>query len=63
MTTETLRDNRGNRLGTLEDDGRQITLRDARGNRLGTYEKNSNVTRDARGNRVGTGNLLTTLLR
>lgn len=63
MTTEILRDNRGNRLGTLEDSGNQIVLRDARGNRLGTYEKNNNVTRDARGNRVGTGNLLTTLLR
>lgn len=61
--TETLRDNHGNKLGTLDDNGSQIVLRDSRGNKLGTYEKNSNVTRDSHGNKVGTGNLLTTLLR
>ena len=61
--TETLRDNRGNRIATLEDNGNQIVLRDARGIKLGTYEKSSNITRDSRGIKVGTGNLLTTLLR
>lgn len=60
---ETLRDNRGNKIGTLDDNGSQVVLRDARGIKLGTYEKRSNVTRDARGNKVGIGNLLTTLLK
>lgn len=63
MATETLRDNLGRKIGTLEDDGRQVTLRDAIGKKLGIYEKNNNTTRDELGRKVGTGNLLTTLLR
>ena len=62
MTTETLRDRYGTRIGEIEHRGDRLVLRDRDGRRLGEYTPRDNVTRDANGNRVGTGNLLLTLL-
>lgn len=63
MNKQTLRDNRGRRIGEIEvqSNGRLI-IRDSMFHRKGEYDPKTNVTRDERGRRVGEGNLLTSLL-
>lgn len=62
MSTEALRDAEGRVIGTLDDQGEQVSLRDGLGRVAGTYDKRFNSTRDSSGRVVGTGNLLTMLL-
>ena len=62
MASQVLRDNKGARIGEIQNTGGKLVIRDAKGARKGEYDPKTNITRDARGAKVGTGNLLTTLL-
>lgn len=62
MANQVLRDNRGAKIGEIQETGGKLVIRDARGAKKGEYDPKTNTTRDARGAKVGTGNLLTTLL-
>lgn len=59
---ETLRDERGNRIGYLAVEGNLIVLRDKNQVRLGTYDLGQDITRNKQGTRIGSGNQLMRLL-
>ena len=62
MANQVLRDNRGVKIGEIQESGGKFVIRDARGVKKGEYDPKTNTTRNERGVKIGTGNLLTTLL-
>jgi len=62
MANQVLRDNRGVKIGEIQETGGKLVIRDARGVKKGEYDPKTNTTRNERGVKVGTGNLLTSLL-
>lgn len=62
MANQVLRDNRGVKIGEIQEFGGKFVIRDARGVKKGEYDPKTNTTRNDRGVKVGTGNLLATLL-
>ena len=62
MANQVLRNNKGVKIGEIQETGGKLVIRDARGIKKGEYDPKTNTTRNERGIKVGTGNLLTTLL-
>ena len=62
MANQILRDNRGTKIGEIQESNGVLVIRDGRGTKKGEYDPKRNTTRDAKGTIVGTGNLLSSLL-
>jgi hypothetical protein len=63
MQEEVVRDNAGNRIGTIETlpDG-TLVARDEHGDKVGEYDPKTDVTRDSARRKVGMGNHLLWLI-
>jgi hypothetical protein len=62
MANQILKDNRGVKIGEIQEVGGRLVIKDAKGVKKGEYDPKTNVTKDERGVKFGSGNLLTRLL-